>query len=324
MSNMHRAKGIAAAIVAAWALAACGGSNSNDGSKTGNAGGSSGSGGFSGVDANAPALTSNIATDGFNWINYRRAQLGMAALARNGNINTAAQGHSDYQRINNVVTHDQTSGKQGFTGVTLQDRLAAANYTVNANNANAIGEVISATNNSSGFYMAEELITAIYHRFVIFEPVFKEIGTGAASRSDGYNYFTADFAANNGYGAGLAAGTIVAWPFNGQTQVPVNFFSDNEEPDPVPNANEVGYPISVHVNLSRRLEVQTFAVRARGAASDLPVRRLVYPDGNNIATRSVAAIIPLAKLAAATTYDVTFIGTVDGTAASRTWSFTTK
>jgi hypothetical protein len=27
--------------------------------------------------------------------------------------------------------------------------------------------------------MAEELITAVYHRFVIFEPVFKEGGAGS-------------------------------------------------------------------------------------------------------------------------------------------------
>jgi hypothetical protein len=37
-----------------------------------------------------------------------------------------------------------------------------------------------------------------------------------------------------------------------------------------------------------------------------------------------AAIIPLAPLAAGTTYDVSFSGTVDGTALSKSWSFTTK
>ncbi|WP_296950607.1 CAP domain-containing protein [uncultured Massilia sp.] len=325
MSKLHRARAIAAALAAALALAACGGNdNTNDGSNTGNAGGSSGapSGGFSGVDANAPTLTNNVATDGLAWINYRRTQVGMSTLARNGRIDIAAQGHSDYQRINNTVTHDQTAGRQGFTGVTLQDRLAAANYTIQG--ANAIGEVISAASNNSGFYMAEELITAIYHRFVIFEPVFKEAGTGAAAASNGYNYFTADFAASNGFGAGIAAGTLATWPFNGQAQVPPNFLSDQEEPDPVPNQNEVGYPVSVHTNLTRTLTVQTFTIRARGAASDMSTRLLAYGKDTNTTTRSAAAIVPLARLAAATTYDVTFIGAIDGTAVSRTWSFTTR
>ncbi len=325
MSKLHRTKALAAAFVAAWALVACGGNNNtNDGSNTGNAGGSSGSpsGGFSGVDANAPTLTNNIATDGLAWINYRRSQVGMSAMARNGRIDIAAQSHSEYQRINNTVTHEQVSGRQGFTGATLQDRLAAANYTLQNNY--AFGEVISAAPSNSGFYMAEELITAIYHRFVIFEPVFKEAGTGAAGSSNGYNYFTADFAANNSLGAGLAAGTLATWPFNGQAQVPLNFLSDQEEPDPVPNQNEVGYPVSVHTNLTRTLTVDAFTIRARGAATDLSTRLLAYGRDTNTTTRSAAAIVPLARLAAATTYDVTFIGAVDGTAVSRTWSFTTR
>jgi len=176
----------------------------------------------------------------------------------------------------------------------------------------------------SGFYMAEELITAIYHRFVIFEPVFQEIGAGAASTSSNYNYFTADFVTNLGYGNGIAAGTVVTWPFNGQTQVPVNFFSDYEEPDPVPNANEVGYPVSVHTNLTRTLVVQSFTIHAHGSSTNLPTRLLAEGQDANTTTQSAAAIVPLSPLAGATTYDVSFSGTVDGTPVTRNWSFTTK
>ena len=246
----------------------------------------------------------------------------MPALARNAVIDTAAQGHSDYQRINNVVTHDQTSGKTGYTGARLQDRLQNAGYVFGS--PNAIGEVISATSNGSGFYMAEELITAIYHRFVIFEPVFKEIGAGAATTSANYSYFTADFVANNGYGTGIAAGTIVTWPFNGQTQVPNNFNSDYEEPDPVPDRSVVGYPVSVHTNFDRTLTVQSFTMRAHGTSSDLETRLLALGKDSNTTTKSAAAIVPLAQLASATTYDVSFSGAIDGVPVSRSWSFTTK
>jgi len=316
---MHRARQIAVACTAAWALVACGGGG-ND-----NAGASNGaqSTGFSGQDASAPTATNNVATDGLNWINYRRSQIGMPALTRSSMIDVAAQGHSDYQRINNTVTHVQTRGKPGYTGEQLEDRLRAAGYIFGA--PNAIGEVISATSNGSGFFMAEELITAIYHRFVIFEPVFQEIGAGAASSSSNYNYFTADFVTNLGYGNGIAAGTVVTWPFNGQTQVPVNFLSDYEEPDPVPDANEVGYPVSVHTNLTRKLTVQSFTIHAHGASSNLPTRLLAQGQDAEMAnTPSAAAIVPLSPLAGATTYDVSFSGTVDGTAVTRNWSFTTK
>lgn len=269
--------------------------------------------------ANAPAATGNIAVDGRNWINYRRGQIGVPLVPENAQINNAALGHSEYLRINNIMSHDQVAGRQGFTGVDLGARLNAAGYTLDANRGYAYGEVISGTNNGSGFFMAEELITAIYHRFVIFEPMFREIGTGAATASSGYNYFTADFASRDGYGPGIARGALVTWPFNGQTRVVPNFFSNTEQPDPVPNANEVGYPISVHANLDSRVTVTSFTVRPRGG-SDLSVLR-VDPLSND---KPAAAIIPLQPLRAATQYDVSFTGTVNGAAITRAWSFTTR
>lgn len=316
MSALLRLRLLAAVCATASALVACGGGG---GGSTPSAGSSSSS--VLPSDANAPALTNDIATDGRNWINYRRAQVGMSVLSHNTIIDIAAQGHSEYQRTNNTVTHVQTVGMPGFTGVTELDRLTAAGY-VFANASHAYGEVISATQGQNGAYMAEQLITAIYHRFVIFEPVFKEIGTGAATTSSGYSYFTADFTANNGYGPGLPAGSIAVWPYNGQTQVPVNFFSDYESPDPVPNLNEVGYPISVHANISSTVTVQSFSVRPRGG-SDLTVRLLTHATDTET-VQSGAAIIPLAKLASGTTYDVSFSGAVDGMPVSRSWSFTTQ
>jgi uncharacterized protein YkwD len=269
--------------------------------------------------AAAPARTGNIAVDGRNWINYRRGQAGVPLVPENAQINNAALGHSEYLRVNNLMSHDQIAGRQGFTGADLGARLNAAGYTLLASRGYAYGEVISGSSNGTGFFMAEELITAIYHRFVIFEPMFREIGTGAATASSGYSYFTADFASRDGYGPGIARGAIVTWPFNGQTQVVPNFFSNTEQPDPVPNANEVGYPISVHANLDSNVAVTSFTVRPRGG-SDLAVLR-VDPLSNN---KPAASIVPLQPLRAATVYDVSFTGTVNGAAVTRAWSFTTR
>jgi uncharacterized protein YkwD len=270
----------------------------------------------------APTLTGNGATDGYAWINYRRAQVGVAVLSRNSLIDKAAQGHSDYQRINNTITHQQTAGLQGYTGASLSDRLTAAGYRTTA--PSAIGEVISATSNTSGFYQAEELITAIYHRYVIFDPRFREIGTGSATVSGSYTYFTADFGASGGYNA-LGRGNIATYPISNQTGVPVNFYSDTEAPDPVPDQNLVGYPVSVHADGSGTdtIVVRSFTIAPRGGAA-LGTRLLSYEAGTNNNVRNAAAIIPLAPLTAATTYDVSFNGTVAGVAVSRSWSFTTK
>jgi uncharacterized protein YkwD len=342
MSRTQRANNILAAFLAALALASCGG---------GGGGGNSSNEpvGVTGPaptpvptpaptptptnppatvpDPAAPIQTNDIAADGRAWMNYRRAQIGMSVLSRNPTIDVAAQGHSDYQRINNLnPTHTQEAGKPGFTGTDVAARMRAAGYVFNGSN--LVGEVIAASTSGTGFGMAEELITAIYHRFVIFEPMFKEIGAGGAVTPGGYAYLTANLAANNGLGTGLPANTLAMWPFSGQTGVQRNFFSNTEEPDPVPDANEVGYPISVHANINMPIVVQTFTVRAHGAGSDLPVYTV-----NNESTSSVpgqghpltaAAIIPRLPLAAATTYDVSFSGTLNGTPVSKSWSFTTK
>jgi uncharacterized protein YkwD len=268
----------------------------------------------------APVATGNTATDGFNWFNYRRAGIGLATLTRSSLLDTAAAKHSNYLMLNNTVSHDEVSGNPGFTGTHLADRFAAAGYTLTA--PYAYGEVISAAGDRSGFYHAEELITAIYHRFVVFEPMFREMGSGAASRSDGYTYFTTDFAASNGLGAGLGRGKIVVYPSDGQTLVPTSFDSDTESPDPVPNQNTVGYPVSVHSDITGSISVTNFTIRPHNGAQ---MATRLLSNATDAETQShEAAIIPLAVLTSNTTYDVSFTGTVDGVVVTKNWSFTTK
>ncbi|RZA33408.1 MAG: CAP domain-containing protein [Lysobacteraceae bacterium] len=322
MSYVPRWRSLIALLTAASTLAACGGggSDSAGASATPPVGVTPPPGTSPGTPDAGPVATNNIAVDGRNWINYRRAQAGVPVVTENAQINIAALGHSEYLRTNNLMSHDQKPGNPGFTGATIKDRLNAAGYTI-PDRGFAYGEVISGATNGSGFYMAEELITAIYHRFVMFEPKFREIGTGAATSASRYNYFTADFATRGGFGPGIAANAVVIWPFNGQTGVTPNFFSDSEEPDPVPNINNVGYPISVHANIDSTVAMQTFTVRPRGGAN-LQVQ--VVNSSATAAERTAIAIVPLAPLAAATTYEVSFSGTVNGSPVTRDWSFTTR
>ena len=233
MTALERWRHRATALNAALLLAACGGGGGSAGPAAPAAPGAATPAALQNQPG-APTLSNNIAADGLAWINYRRGQLGVPLLVRNSIIDRAAQSHSDYQRVNNVVTHEQVSTNSGFTGVRTQDRMRAAGYVFGSGG--YAGEVISATTSASGFYMAEELITAIYHRFAIFEPKFSEIGTGSATNASNYTYFTANFAAPNGFTAGLGRGNLAHWPGASQTLVPTSFLSDNETPDPVPGA----------------------------------------------------------------------------------------
>jgi len=326
MGHTPRWQALAAALAVTFAMAGCGGSSGGSDSPALPIAGGEAVAPAPGAPApaptpgaSAPAQTGNIALDGRNWINYRRAQAGVPLVAGNAQLDNAALGHSEYLRINPPLSHEQVAGRQGFTGATLVERLNAAGYTLDRARGYATGEVISGTSNGSGFFMAEELITAIYHRFVIFEPMFQEIGTGATTSSAGYHVFTADFASHYGFGPGIARGAVVTWPFNGQTGVARNFFSDTEQPDPVPDLNEVGYPVSVHANIDAALAVNSFTLRPRGG-SEVPVLRIA-PLARD---KSAASIVPLQPLAAATTYEVNFNGTVNGAAVTRAWSFTTR
>ena len=168
---------------------------------------------------------------------------------------------------------------------------------------------------------ADDLVGAIYHRFIILEPMFKEAGAGAGTGASGLTYVTIDFAAN-GLDRALPRGSVVTYPFAGQSDVPTGVNSDQESPDPVPNQNRVGYPVSVHGNLGSNLVVQTFTITPRGGSA-LATRVLTSAtDGNT--PGSAAAAIPLSVLAGGTTYDVQFTGTIDGAAVTRNWSFSTQ
>jgi hypothetical protein len=323
------------ALLAAILLAACGGGGGGGGGSAPNSSPARDS--VVALEPTAPQPTGDSATDSINWFNFRRQQIGLPALARNASIDVAALGHSRYQTFNGI-THIQTEGKQGFTGACLYDddtapidpvcaaskvsRLEAAGYSFPPSTSYAFGEVIVRTGDASGFNGAEDLIAAIYHRFVAFEPAFKEVGSGAATAPDGAIYMTTDFAVSGSISF-LGSGNTVVYPFANQPNVPRNFLSDTESPDPVADRNEVGYPISIHADISSTLVVESFTVRPRGGA---PLAAQLLSSATDAAhtPKSVASILPLDVLAPATTYDVEFRGTVDGISADRTWSFTTR
>lgn len=268
----------------------------------------------------AVVATDGMASDALSWFNVRRQEAGLGTLARNPSLDAAASRHSLYQSANDVITHEQIKGKPLFTGVNLGERLQQAGYGFNRSSY-SYGEVISATGNASGELAAEDLITAIYHRFVVFEPRFTEAGAGSASRPGEYIYLTANFAAN-GLGSGLGEGGLVVYPYRDQAEVARNFHSDREIPDPVPDRNEVGYPVSVHADITSTVNVQSFTLQPRGGAV---VATKLLSRANDLNTpASAAAIVPLEVLAAQTTYDVRFVGAVDGRAVERSWSFRTR
>lgn len=311
------------ALLISLTLAACGGDGSdsqNELSRNEQTSFHNASAEAASQEPNAPQATGNTATDGFNWFNFRREQIGLSPVVRSAVVDAVAQGHSTYQKNTDTISHEQTAGQSGYTGATLGERLQEGGYRFTSP-AYAYAEIISATGGTSGFAAAESLITAIYHRFVAFEPMFKEAGSGTATVPNGYTYFTTNFVAN-GLDGSIGLGNFVVYPTDKQQRVPAGFLSDQEIPDPAPAQNAVGYPISVHADITAEVAVQSFTVRPRGAES-LPTRLLISATDQDT-PKSAAAIVPLTVLSKGTTYDVQFVGTIDGVPANRSWSFTTQ
>lgn len=296
--------------------------------------------------------TGSTASEGFAQINSRRVSAGIPPLVFSSEIALAAQNHSDYQRINgpfnedggpSPITHAETPGKPNFTGVeACPDRITAAGYVLDPQQGYGCGEVISALSDSSGVAAAEELIAAVYHRFIVLQPSFRDAGAGAAPSSDGrFVIFTQNFAVRGSF-AGLGSGNFAVYPFHGQTMVPTSFSHSTEMPDPLPPSmfpeyidKAVGYPVSVHADLDQRIDVTTFTLRQQTDSALMSARLLsVATDAE---TQSFSAgIVPFQQLSPNTAYVAEFSGTIcvrnvetdqcvsAPVPVARTWTFTTS
>ena len=176
-------------LTCAAALTACGGGGSDSSSSTAGSGTGSNTGTGTGTSTGtgtgtgtgtvtetvtllalpttapqAPASTGDIATDAFNWMNYRRAQIGLAAMTRQAKLDQSALAHANYISLNGSGEgHDETPGKPGFTGATPSARAQAAGYAAGAS------ENISHTGNEvAGSVFTDILVDAPFHRSTQF------------------------------------------------------------------------------------------------------------------------------------------------------------
>ena len=224
-------------------------------------------------------------------VDLRRSQIGLPALARNAQLETAARGHASYLSVNNLSGHFQDAAlyPTGFTGNTPTDRIKNAGYL-----AWATGEVV-ARGPFHGEDAVDSLIQAIYHRVVIFGTAFDEQGAGISQGSQGITVI--NFGTQKYPQPSAPAGWVGISPHDAQAGIPVDFYSDEESPDPVPTLNRVGYPVSLHVDNALTLGVTSFTlapVDAGGnALQPLPTQLLSKVGGDAHMPASAAAIVPL-------------------------------
>ena len=276
----------------------------------------------------------------YDIFNKARGDCGFGYMTRNAKIDQAATAHANYAVVNNVNSHYEVAGKQGFTGVDAQARMTAAGY---ANYAQGSSEVA----NSAGVYRPGEsnrleaitraaagLLTGPYHMSGILGILgHHDIGIGILIDVDaGAGYLSGYLVADLGTPLGarqqsLAEGVVSTYPCEGTTGTSYQLTS--EDPNPVPTRNLTAYPIGQPI----------FVMAARGHTLTIVDVTLTGPDGtplgvlptlNKASDKSgrfiephYAAIMPDKPMLPLTKYNVVINGKDNNIPFTRQFSFTT-
>lgn len=294
-------------------------------------------------------------------VNAARQAAGLNRLRLHPLLSRAAADHARYLARNGVRGHEQRTGRPGFTGRLPADRARHAGYATAGVSENIAQGAATAGEAVDG------LLTAIYHRFAFLAFDIDELGVGRGpgDPKEAPWVFTMSDGALNAWcvkppaaalftppgtytvlcpgGARLKADAVeaqrarlplanppwVLWPPPGYDHTPPAFFQ--ETPDPLPDREISGYPVSIQFNRAKVPSVLPRAFRLSAVAPDgteRPVTALRRLDQRTDPNRRFSALdfawFPLERLAWNTAYRVTAEFEVDGRRHEFAWEFHTR
>jgi len=299
------------------------------------------------------------AVNAFDYLNKIRKAAGMQPFSYNEQLAMAAQNHANYLHIHRLGGHGERSGKRGFTGSTHMERIINTGYL-----SRLTGENVSYHTGIKGPKDSiDGLMGAIYHRFAFLSFRHDEVGIGSmqtpAYSTHVYNFGSkqknqlcqqASFNQPGQYKYSVCADErfrianrdldqaeyligknnpeIVVWPADQSEDIPPAFYE--EDPDPLPNHDVSGYPVSIQFNptafpgglpVIKRFEIYR-------VHDNQPMQTVLQLDANNDKSRKFRpnehALFPLHRFDWGTEYRVE----VDYIAAQKqeslSWVFTTQ
>jgi hypothetical protein len=232
-------------------------------------------------------------------------------------LDLAAQAASDYNGLNNTITHIETPGTQGFVGVGPADRAALFGY------APSVSEDAFQGMDAAG--SVDGWVDTVYHRVPILSYYFTDIGFGLNSNGP---ETVMDFGST--HASAPVSRLINPYPVNGQANVPTTF-SGGESPNPFPaGVTTTGYPISVQIaQPSNPTQGTTKAANTYqltdSTGKTIPVYTLDYgSDPNHFLGGDTFFMLPQQPLNPATTYNAQISGAdSQGNPFNVAWSFST-
>ena len=248
-------------------------------------------------------------------INEARAAIGVPPLKRHAALDAAATAHANYYKVNygdpslaGMGLHYEDPGKPGFTGASFSDRAKKAGYSGSINENIGLSGSLLATVDWS--------LDTINHRLTLIDPRYTDVGFGVVNEGK-IKIEVIDLGTIQWRSTIEPAWT--PWPPPDATNIGLRF--DGEGNNPIAGLSfPTGYPITLKYN-------STGAVKYTGAKLTTPdgaTVPIIAQVGTGFITRNTYMVLGRGPLLPGTTYMITIDGTLDGTAFTRTWSFTTK
>jgi hypothetical protein len=119
-----------------------------------------------------------------------------------------------------------------------------------------------------------------------------------------------------------AAAPVTLYPANQQRDVPIDFDPATETPNPLPEHELAGQPVSIQTDADSRLVVNSFRLAAEGESATVEAKLLTQSNDMQMPEWGVA-LVPLQPLAPGTVYVAEFDGAIDGNPVQRSWRFST-
>ncbi len=298
----------------------------------------------------------NDLAQAYSYLNEIRKTAGMSTFTKNLRLEAAALNHANYLAYNILTGHYESVGTAKFTGITPQDRTSFTGY-----RSLLISENVS-SGNTTGIRSIDGLMSAIYHRFAFLDFTKTEIGIGIAkdvkSKHSAYVYNMGNAAFNrlcktpslsnhSRYYSNICKpktniaavdfdrenllvqsgnNKIVVWPTNNDKNVAPAFFE--ESPDPLPDLEVSGFPISLQFNPLHfdNVKIQTFKLYNDSDNIEIVNTRLLNKetDPNKRLTALQYALFPLERLEWNTWYRVEVNYIHKSKPENLVWRFRTK
>jgi uncharacterized protein YkwD len=267
----------------------------------------------------APADAPAEAVAAYNATNMWRLAVGSGCMTLVPALDKSAQSHCDYNASNMsdamcvADAHGEVMSCMGFTGVDVQAREKAAGY----NSAMGVTEVL--TTGGTPEQAVKGWIDTLWHRIPMLDPWTSEMGWGNASGCD-----VIDF----GRGSNVSPNsTVVVYPYDGQTGVPVSF--DGRYESPMPPMPDSGWPSSAMINIyALAIKVTDHLLTKDGDPTPLDHKWIDETSteidaGYRGYLYNTAFLYGNKPFAANTKYRVKVSGTHSGGAIDLEWTFTT-